>query len=352
MNVFADLHHGDLYLSLHLLFEERLGMNLYRPIGIDWFQKGFWKIAEPYGNAPDTIDQYLGIPKATWDSKKEPTQRYGDVEFSDNVYRIPLKIGSGYYWQKAITFDVFEKMDFDYIICTYGAHDYPYYELVQKYKPKAIYLAQIGNSPETRQHCKNVLLAGNWPMPPGTNYIKYHPEHDTAYTYVPPTNHDTIRSFISAPLVEPDLPLFYEYEKLLQDFKFRMHGILGRDGVLSGETMPSRMKDCAFDWHVKHMGCCGFVPRQAMASGRPCIIKKSYCYQHHSLARDLFEDGLNCIDLDLNSAEENVRRIRYYAEPSRHAEMCRLTAEKFKKDVDFAQEAEKIRVFLEGLRKK
>ncbi|MCJ7634401.1 hypothetical protein MUP77_18670, partial [Candidatus Bathyarchaeota archaeon] len=65
-NVFVELHHGDLFFSLHLLFEERLEMNLFRPIGMAWFEKGFFKIAEPYGNAPDTIDQFLGVPNAAW----------------------------------------------------------------------------------------------------------------------------------------------------------------------------------------------------------------------------------------------------------------------------------------------
>jgi len=351
-NVFCDLHHGDLYYSLHLLFEERLKMNLFRPIGLEWFEKGFWKIAEPYSNAPDTIDQFLGMPKETWDRKKEPTQTYGQVVLADGVYHIPVKVGSGWYIQKAITFDQFLNMDFDFIIASYGPHDYPYSQLVQKYKPKAIYIRQIGNAFEAPKHTRYALLAGCWPMPPDVKYVKYHPEHHKDYCYTPPTNHNVIKSFIAAPLVEPDLPLFYEYEKWLSEFTFKMHGILGRDGVISGDLMPQTIKDSAFVWHVKRLGCCGFVSRQALACGRPCIIKKSYCYEYHALSKDLYEDSVNCIDLDLGSMQQNIEKIRYFSDPTRHVEMCRKTAEKFSRDVNFAQEAEQIRAFLASLERK
>ena len=352
MRVLADYHHGDLYYSLHLLFEERLKANLFRPIGLEWFEKGFWKIAEPYGNAPDTIDQYLGVPKDTWDRTKEPIQKYGEVELIDGVYHIPVKVGSEQYIQKAITFSEFLKMDFAFVVASYAGHDLPYANLVQKYKPTAVYIRHIANISEQPEHSRNVLLAMNTPMRPSVNFVKYHPEHHKEYCYTVPANHTVIKSFIAAPLAEPDLPLFYEYEKLLPDFSFRMHGILGRDGVISGDSMPQAMKDSAFVWHVKRMGCGGFVARQALACGRPCIIKKSYCREYHTLERDLFEDSINCIDLDFGTTRENVEKIRRFSEPQHHIEMCKNTADKFKRDVNFDGEAERIRGWLNSLRGK
>lgn len=345
------MHHGDLFFSLQLLFEKRLGWNLYRPIGIDWFEQGFWKLAEPYGNAPDTIDQYLGIPKETWDRRKEPTQTYGHVEFEDGVYYVPVKVPSGWYIQKAITFEQFLKMDFDLVIASYGGHDYAYSQLVQKHKPQAIYIRQIGNIGEVPKFAKNALLAIHTPMPPDINNIIYYPELDKDYSYTPPTNHNMIKSFIAAPLAEPDLPLFYEFEKRLSEFTFKMHGILGRDGVISGDLMPQAIKDSAFVWHVKHTGCGGFVGRQALACGRPCIIKKHYGYEHHMLEENLFEDGINCIDLDVGNIKENVEKIRFYSEPDRHAEMCKKTSERFQLDVNYDADAQRIKIWLDNLRR-
>jgi hypothetical protein len=351
-NVFCDLHHGDLYYSMHLLFEERLKMNLYRPIGLEWFQRGFWKIAEPYGNAADTIDQFLGTPKATWDSAKEPTQRYGEVELRDDVYYIPAKIGSEQYIQKAITLDKFLKMDFGFIVASYLGHDQTYAELTEKYKPKAVYVRQIGNIAEIPHFCRNVMLAMNTPMPSGVTWMKYFPELHKDYCYAPPANHNVVKSFIAAPLAEPDLPLFYEYERSLSNYIFRMHGILGRDGVISGDLMPQVIKDAAFVWHVKHTGCAGFVGRQALACGRPCIIKKHYGIDARDLTPELFEDGVNCIDLDQGTTAQNIERIKQYSEPERHRRMCMATAEKFGRDVNYAADAERIKSWLSSLERR
>lgn len=344
MNIFTDWHHGDLYYSLHLLFEERLKMNLFRPIGMEWFEKGFWKIAEPYGNAPDTIGQYLRIPPII-----TPFLKYGEIEFIDGVYHVPIKVGTDYCIHKAITFDKFLSMDIDVVLATYPGHELAYSELVRRYKPNAIYISHIGNTSILPVHSRNVMLAINTPMPPGVNWIKYHPEHHRDYSYTPPTNHNVIKSFMADPLHERDIGLFYEYERQLPEFSFRMHGGDGREGAISGDLMPDAIKDSAFVWHVKRTGCGGFIPRQALSCGRPCIIKKSYCYEYHTLERDLFQDSVNCIDLDLGTTQQNIEKIRYFSEPSRHAEMCRNTAEKFKRDVNFDAEAERIREFINNL---
>ena len=352
VNVFADLHHGDLYHSLHLLFEERLGANLFRPIGLEWFQNGFWKIAEPYGNPPDTIDQYLGVPKSTWDKNKEPIQKYGQAELIDGVYYLPLRVGSGQYIQKAITFPQFLKMDFDFIIASYPGHELAYAELIRKHKPDAVLIMQIGNPSVQPKVCRNVLSALNTPMPPRVSYIRYHPEHHEDYCYAPPTNHNVIKSFLTNLQLGPDYPLWLMFERALPDFTFKSHGIAARDGVIAGDLMPQAIKDSAFVWHVKHTGCGGFVDRPALACGRPCIIRSHYSRENHSLIKELFEDSVNCVDLDVGTIEESVEKIRYFSQPERHTEMCRRTAEKFKADVNFDVEAQKIKEWLNTLRKR
>ena len=55
MRIFADYHHGGLYHALHILFCERMGFELYRPIGFEWAERGYWK----YSENPPTIAQYL-----------------------------------------------------------------------------------------------------------------------------------------------------------------------------------------------------------------------------------------------------------------------------------------------------
>jgi len=327
-------------------------MSLFRPIGLEWFTKGFWKVAEPYGNAPDTIDQFLGIPDVTWNIDKEPVQKYGEVQLVGGIYYIPMKIASEHYAQKAITFDMFLKMDFDFIIATYPGHEIAYAELVRKYKPNATLIMQIGNPHVYPRICRNVLSAVNTPMPKGVNYIKYHPEHHKDYFYTPPTNHNVIKSFLTNLYLTPDYQLWTIFKKALSDFTFKSHGINCADGVVPGYLMPQAIKDSTFVWHVKHTGCGGFIDRPALACGRPCIIRSHYSYEHQSLIKDLFEDSVNCIDLDLGTIKENIEKIRYFSDPDRHREMCKNTAEKFKRDVNFDKEAELIEAWLVSLLKR
>jgi len=354
MNVFADLHHGDLYYSLSLLFEKRLGMNLYRPIGIDWFKKGVWKIAEPYGNPPDTIGQYLEIPPVDKPAQKYAVEKYGETRLIDDVYHIPVRTSDGYYVQKAITLEKFLKMDIDIVIATFDRHEQPFSELVSKYKPSAKFIFQIGNIgwQPTCLNTKNVLLAMDVSLSPDINYVKYHPEHNEHYYYIPPTNHNVIKSFINCMTnnYPEDLAWFTKYERLIPELTWKMHGILGRDGIVSNDLMPQAMKDSAFVWHVKSLGSGGFIPRQAMASGRPVITRTSYAQQYKVLERNLYEDSINCIDLDLGSEKENIKKIKYFMQPENHLRLCESTIEDFKQKVDFVKEAEMVKAFLERLK--
>jgi len=67
MKVFADLHHGDLFYSLQLLFEKRLKAELYRPVGIEWWKEGFWNVF----NHPATAQQYLDFNSSGEENKKK-----------------------------------------------------------------------------------------------------------------------------------------------------------------------------------------------------------------------------------------------------------------------------------------
>ena len=55
--VFTDFHHAGLLNSLILLFEGRMHGAVYRPIGIDWANKGYWAIYDH----PATRQQYLTL---------------------------------------------------------------------------------------------------------------------------------------------------------------------------------------------------------------------------------------------------------------------------------------------------
>jgi len=350
MNVLTDFHHADLYFSLHLLFEKRLGYELFRPIGYDWYHKGFWKIGDPYPDPLDTAKQYLELPKDGKLQHKDDIQKCGETELIDGIYEIPFKVSDEYYIQKAITFNKFLEMDFNIILATYFMHDKPYWLLVHKYKPNAIYLRQVGNIHDKPRIPCHAIVATNEPMPDEVRYIRYYPEHHRDYCYAPPSNHNIIRSFIHClPEYPESLSWFTKYEERLPELIWKMHGGSGRDGAITNSEMPKAIKDSALIWHVKHTGCEGLTPRQAMACGRPVIIKKSWSIIRNTLEQFIYEDGVNCIDLDLYDDDDNVRKIKHYLEPQNHLEFCKSTAESFKEKVNFENEAERIKKFLRDI---
>lgn len=333
MNVLADyVGHSDLYYSLHSLFEKRLKMNLFRPIGLDWHKNGF---CQP--------------------PPEDPAEINGEIQLKDGIYYIPIKLETdgGYYTQKGITFDMFLKMDFDIVVTTFFEHEKTLHNLLRRYKPNTIFLRQIANIHEKPLgFCKNILLAQFTPMPSNINYIIYHPEHYKGYCYTTPTNHKTVKNFAdNLPSYPVDMDTWNVLESTLKDFTFKMHGKNGRDDCIPHPLMPQAMKDSGFIWHVKGHGGGGFVARQALACGRPCIIKKSYAVIHDELAKNLFVDSVNCIDLDLG-VERGIAMIREWSQPDRHVELCRSIAEKFNKDVNFAHEAERIGEWINSLVRK
>lgn len=330
MRVFVDYHHNALYYSFHLLFEKRLGWELYSPIGYEWFWNGYWR----YSSKRETIEQYLG----------KPTGRY---EVKDGIYYIEAEEGTNRFVRKAVTLSKFMEMEWDYIIASVYNHERPYHELARI--KKACFIRQMGNPGERCDFnlCRNILNSTRNPVPPHVNQVFYHPEFDVEkdYFYEPPRDHRTIRSFMNCLPLSKDAPLFYRYEKALPEFKFRMHGILGRDGLLSVREVPEAMRNSAFIWHLKSQGDgYGFVVHQAMATGRPLILKKSY-YRGQT-AEPLFVDDETCIDLDGHSFEENIERIRYWSEPGNHEEMCLNAHRRFKRIVDFNGEFKRIKEFL------
>lgn len=327
-NVLTDyVGHSDLYYSIYALFEKRLGMNLYRPAGDEgWSEKGIHTTSIP--------------------------DEEGKPELRDGVYRIPMEMN---YAQRAITFKKFLEMDFDIMLVTTWEHEEAFYNLVKRYNPNAIFIRHIANIHEKPLgFCKNVLLATLEPMPPDIDYIRYCPEHNEDYCYTPLSDdYKTIKSFSHhLPSYPNDIDAWNKYEIALQDFTFKMYGQDGRDGRLPHKIMPKAIKESAFVWHLKAGGG-GYIPRQALACGRPCIVRKEYCRWHNTLCRELFKDGINCIDIDpkIRTFEENIKLIEEWSEPDTYIERSKIVAEMFKEDVNFEEKAKKIKDWIGNLPK-
>lgn len=342
MNVFADYHHVGLFQSLQMLFEDRLGWSLYRPIGNEWATQGYWKIAEPYGNNPGTIRQYLGTDMNKWEHYKNLN---GDYVLEDNIYHIYDPINETH--QKAITLDTFKKMHFDIILSTYQPHDETFAILRDNYHPQAKHIAQMGNIYQTTK-VKNVMCSTvPYPVPPGTNVFFYHQEFDTnIFTYTPPTETKKITNFVN---LHPGVAHYDQYRSALPDFEFKSYGASCPDGTITGErNIAQIMQNSTFGFHVKPRGDgFGHVIHNWYACGRPVITNLSDYAD--KLAGKLLVDGETCINLEAHTFQENCDLIRFWSKPDNHIKMCQNAYKRFQEVVNFDAEAEQFKQWIQTI---
>lgn len=351
MNVFADLHHSGLYASLHYLFENRLGFELFRPIGTRWFDEGYWKIAQPYNNNPATIEQYLGIRQDFLPPDGTPALNT-IKEQKDGVYYI--HDGAHNYYQKAITFEKFLEMDIDVVIASIPAHVEAYKKLIEKHKPKAKLIYQMGNI-GWHEHVpfnevKNIMASvKEFSVPSDVNAVFYRQEFDTEVFKPSPLTTKWITSFVNC---LPDPERFNRLREMLPDWEFRAFGISCPDGIWTNiEDIALYMKTSMWGYHYKPGGDgYGHVIHNWMAVGRPVLVNlRDY---KDKLAGELLEDGVTCFDIsDMDAAE-----IAYRLEQPNHInipeydQMVENVKQRFAQVVDFKRDAEKVKEFIGRLR--
>lgn len=350
MKVFCDLHHGDLYYSLQLLFEKRLGFEMYRPIGLEWYHQKYWHV---YPHI-DTANQYLGLNYAI-EPPKDIHGNYlegrdllnGNYRFEDGIYYVkdPTKDKV----QRAITLEKFKEMDFDILISSIPQHIDPFNKLIQLYQPKAKHIFQIGNSWQHRPGIVNVLSSTSpFAVPPGVNVCFYHQEFDLdVYQYHPPTVHKRMNSYIH---YMKQVDLLHSYRSALgPDWTGTAFGSGMEDCIHRSERIAQEMRDSGWTWHIKPGGDgYGHILHNSYACGRPLVVNKSY--YRGQIGEQLMIHGVTCIDISNMSVHDGTTMLRKLSHPDEHRRICENAYNRFKEVVDFDAEEVKIRKFLENLR--
>ena len=354
MNVFSDNHHQDLYLSLQLLFEKRLGARLFRPGGVDWFNRGYWRLAELYGNHPDTIKQFLEIREVQqipyippFDNKPlnkiiEETPEYYVMESDPINHRV-------------VTPDQFFAMDIDLVIASHPLHLESFRRLCDEHNNHPGLVYQIGNDwcidPAQVMLFDGVLASAITDTSFCFKPVKvYHQEFDTEiFCYKPPVESNKISAILHCFDVYQDAPIFYAVESAMPEMEFKAYGATSRDGVITGhQNIADTIHNSKFIWHVKAGGDgFGHIMHNAFACGRPPIVKREY--SRGKLAEQLMVDGVTCIEIDGLNIEQIVNKIRAHSEPEKYKQMCEAAYAKFKEVVNFDREADEILTFIEGI---
>lgn len=334
MNIFTDFHHTSLYQSLHLLFEKRLGHTLYRPIGMEWFDKKIWKIADVYPNPRDTAQQYLTLASNHAIDKGNYYSCYEDIP-----YHAP---------HKALTYEQFLSTDIDIIISSVPQHWDSFREL-NKVKPKAKQVNHIGNGGSGWDVCPAKNIITSVPI----ELVKLRPDQRIVFcnqefdrSIFSPTSATSNKWITAFAHCQPARNLWEQYKDALKDYKFSYHGQATDNGCLPTiQDVADKMHQSMWGWCVKPSDGYGHIIHNFLSCGRPVIVRKSTDYPY----RDYLIPGENCIDLNAHSFEQNVELIREASTPEVYNRMHKQTVELFNKYIDFGADAERVRAFIGGM---
>lgn len=347
MKVLADLHHQGLYHSLYLLFEERLNWELYRPIGIEWYNEGYWLVYDH----PATVEQFLGL----YQSIENPTDIHGNLLPEHDRKNLHYTIEDGIYYvrdlahetiHRAITLDKFKDTEFDIIISSIPQHVDKFNKLIRLYQPKAKHIFQVGNNWSTNHNVNNIMFSTR-PFPTDKNAVFYHQEFDlNVFKYEIPVFHNIVNSYIHY-MKRKDL--MNHLANRLPHWMFNAYGGGMTKTVPGAKSMAEHYRSSAFTWHYKPGGDgYGHVIHASYACGRPALIWKKF--YNNQLAENLFEDKVTCIDTSCRSIDEVAQLLKHYSQPDEHRKMCEAAHQRFNSVVDFDNEFEQIKTFLENLR--
>jgi hypothetical protein len=331
VNVLADYHHPALYESLALLFEDRYKWRLFRPIGPEWKNEGYWSFIN--------LDMKLDWPDFL--AVNEPKQ------FDDGFYRLR----NHQYTQrthKGVTLYGARAMNWGYVVASVWQNQEGFAKFASE--QGAMFVHQIGND----KHNVNWNLPARYLVSTTMEVreamsVTYHQEFDTkVYRYEPPRKGKRVANFVCRFDWEKEAyALFTEAKRLAPDLKWTDYGSLYGDIVRQSEVADA-MRATAFIWHDKPMGDgFGHVIHNAAAVGRPLIGHGRY--YKGKMGEVFWRDLETCIDLDKHPLPEAIELVRDIVDsPRRHQRMCEAMAQTFRDNVDYKAEAKKIRNLLDG----
>lgn len=355
MRVLTDFHHSSLLRATNMLFGDRLHMMVYRPIGMQWFEEGYWAI----NNQADTAQQFLSLDQAFEPTDKTPglnkitydrDRILGETQ-SDGVYYVadPGNISH----HRACTIDFFKSHKFDYVIASIPQHVPLFERLIAQYQPQAKLIVQIGNEWPQRYFEGHKVLASVKPRDYGwdTDACFYHQEFDLNIFHSTPIEHGRkIYSFINVlhnmSLANSDFEALEMILKARSGFEFKSFGGQCQDGNMTGPVeLADKMREASMIFHVKEGGDgFGHIIYNAYAVGRPIITRRRFYADR--LAEELFVPG-TFIDLDKYSLAEATKLIdRLAFDPSALREMGQRAADRFNEVVDYEKEAKEIEAWL------
>lgn len=340
IRVLIDYHHSDLFESYRLLFEDRFGWKVIRPIGMEWFDEGYWQFEKKWhGDA--VARQYLQL----WGD---------DITIGNAVFREdkthPGRI------HEMLTLGAARDLKPDIVISSVPDNDPGLYRFAKEVG--AHFGVQIGNQwQETDwERAEFGLISATLPVLPIKPHVTYHQEFRLEdFRYDPPLTFGPVRSFVNCFQEAPEYQQFLPLARSIQDFEWEVYGAPGSGEVdeFTKGNLPTTpdvayaMRGAGIIWHAKHWSDgFGHVVHNAFAVGRPVFGYQQY--YKDKLAGPLWIDGVTSWDVGTHAYGENVAKMRELrADADTHQRMCAAAAARFREVVNFDEDAEKVKRMFE-----
>lgn len=340
MRVLCDYAHADLWESMVMLFEDRYGWKLYRPIGMDWYSDGIWRFEhDRHGDA--VARQFL----QAWSD---------DTETTDHWLRQDVQHGRT---MKMVTLDQARSQAWDLVIATLAENEAGLRGFAAQVG--ATYGIQVGNqdAPNNWTAAQFALLSVTTPgFTPWIPHVTYHQEFSTElFRPGPSTERDMIATRVQCFNGTPDYARFVTLAGLAPEFRWLHYGHCGeRDIHWGGDAattaeIAAGMRAARIAYHVKRWSDgYGHVIHNWFAIGRPVLGSSSY--YRDKLAGPLFWEGVTSFDIDMRSDAEVIELVRQLAgDDDYYQRICENAQRRFVETVDFAAEAAEIRAMLDNV---
>lgn len=368
IRVLCDAIHADLWESLRLLFERRLGWRLYRPIGWDWKEQGIWRFEQhqPYGEGvahqfldpwpTDTPNHVHGHdcwcgPLDRHEVTEPDPEPGAYTERADTTH--PGRM------QRLVTLEQARSMRWDLVLATLAENEQGLWGFAQEVG--AHYGIQVGNQgaanlwPLAEFGLLSVTTPGLKPWKP---HVYYRQEFDRELFFPDGgalAQPDLVSTRVQCITQTGEYPRFVRLAGMVPSARFLWYGHCEpRDERWGGshETTPGvaeSMHETRIAYHAKRWSDgYGHVIHNWFSIGRPVLGTATYYAD--KLAGPLFVEGVTSYDLERHSDDEVAAIIRRLLGDEDHwLRMCEASAARFAEVVDFDVEAEAIRAMLENV---
>lgn len=343
MKLFADYHHHDLWESLELLCE-RLGWELYRPIGLDWFDAEYWNFERKWhGDA--VARQYL----EPWGSD-ENGLRY---DKSHDRY------------QRLLTLEEARDNPPDIVMASVAHNHEGFHRFAKETGAKfGLHLGNVRFShidmTEDRWDLADFgIVTTLLPEPVTKPHVVVHQEFSLDdFRHEPPPENErlVVSSFVNCFAENTrGYAQFRDTAALRPQYDWRVYGSYGsvpEDEFAAGNlgtcrSVADAMLASDVAWHTKQWSDgFGHVIHDWFAVGRPVVGYE--WYYRSQLAGPLWEEGVTSFDLtDKTYHEATAILDRLFNDPELRVRMGDAAAARFREVVNFDEEEQAIRRMFE-----